>query len=388
MSSAYNLKALWALKVLKEARHWYEAKFISAEQWGAVQQHYQSKAYHPNLAIRILLFIATSIAMSGVNGLLISMVIEAPDMVKAAFALVAGICALYLAEKALIQNNNHYRSGVVEAITYFSCAYIIGGVGLMTDWNEHLLFVAAILIFLFISVRFLDLICTALATLTLAGFVFYECYEAGGIIRQLIPFLVMGVFAGVYFFVRGLHRNERYSLWDDNLSLTEVLSLVLVYAGGNYFIVREGSIALLNLSLAEGEDIPFAWIFYGFTVLMPLILLYRGVRLRSLLLLRLGVLTLSLSVLTFRYYFSIAPPEIELTVCGVILLGLTTGLYSYLKIPRQGFTREKLLSRATIGSDMAAFAVSQTMGGNVAKPDESFKGGGGSFGGGGASGDF
>lgn len=388
MSSAYDLKELRALKVLKEARHWYEAKFISAEQWGAIQQNYQSKVYHPNLAIRILLFIATSIAMSGVNGVFVVMLVEAPKTIQAALALMAGVGGLYLTEKALIQKNNHYRSGVVEAITYYSCAFIIGGVGFMADWNEHVLFVTAILIFLFISVRFLDLICTALAVLTLAGFVFYECYEAGGIIQQLIPFLVIGVFAGVYFFVRGLHRDERYSLWGDNLSLTEILSLVLVYSGGNYFIVREGSIALLNLSLTEGEDIPFAWIFYAFTALMPLILLYRGVRLRSLLLLRLGVLILALSVLTFRYYFSIAPPEIALTVCGVILLGLTTWLYAYLKIPRKGFTREKLLSRATIGSDMAAFAVSQTMGGNVANPDESFKGGGGSFGGGGASGDF
>jgi uncharacterized membrane protein YgcG len=63
-------------------------------------------------------------------------------------------------------------------------------------------------------------------------------------------------------------------------------------------------------------------------------------------------------------------------------------LFNYLKIERGGFTRDKLLSRQLVSNDVTAFAVSQTMGGNVTKPDESFKGGGGSFGGGGASGDF
>ena len=69
-------------------------------------------------------------------------------------------------------------------------------------------------------------------------------------------------------------------------------------------------------------------------------------------------------------------------------MGVTAWLYSYLRIPRSGFSRDKLLSRETVSSNVTAFAVSQTMGGNVTKPDESFKGGGGSFGGGGASGDF
>jgi uncharacterized membrane protein YgcG len=93
-------------------------------------------------------------------------------------------------------------------------------------------------------------------------------------------------------------------------------------------------------------------------------------------------------VFTFKYYFSLGPPEITLTIAGAILLAITGWLMSYLKTPRHGFTREQLITKKWDNVNLTGFVVSQTLGGNVAKPDEQFKGGGGQFGGGGASGSF
>lgn len=388
MNCAYDTRELRHLQVLKEAAHWHRIKFITAEQWTAIRLAHPCKLYHPNLVIRVLLFIATWIAILGVNGIFFLLVSEMPETVKGVLALFGGAGALVLADKALVQRNSHYRSGVVEGVIYSGAGYMVLGLGLITDWNVHLLFLSALGALSYVAYRYLDWIATTFAVLTLAGFLFYECYEVGGIFRQIIPFVIMISFSLVYLLAQRAKRLERWMLWEDNLLIAQVLSLLLVYAGGNYLVVRECSIALLNMTLVEGDDIPFAFIFYAFTAVMPLVLLYRGVQLRSLMLLRLGVVTLVLSVLTFRYYFSIAPPEVALTVGGAIVLGVTAWLYRYLQTIRNGFTREKLLSRAAVSNDLAAFAVSQTMGGNVHKPDESFKGGGGSFGGGGASGEF
>lgn len=388
MSSAYDARELHNLHTLKESAHWHRVKFISDDQWTAIRSAYPCKLYHPNLIIRILLFIATWIAISGANGIFFLFVNEMSESAQGVMALLGGSGAMYITDKKLIQANFHYRSGVVEALIYCASGYIVLGIGLITDWNIHLLFLSALCILCYVAYRYLDLIATTFAILTLAGFLFYECYEMGGIFRQVIPFVIMISFGLVYFLAKQAKRDERWMLWGDNWLVTEVLSLLLIYGGGNYLVVRECSIALLNMTLAEGEDIAFALIFYGFTAIMPLVLLYRGIQLRNLMLLRLGVGTLVLSVLTFRYYFSIAPPEVALTVGGAIVLGVTAWMYAYLRTVRNGFTRDKLLSRAAISNDLAAFAVSQTMGGNVQKPDESFKGGGGSFGGGGASGDF
>ncbi len=388
MNCAYDTRELRHLQVLKEAAHWHHVKFVTAEQWTAIRLAYPSKLYHPNLVIRILLFIATWIAISGVNGIFFLLVNEMPETLQGVLSILGGAGAMVLVDKVLVQTNNHYRSGVVEAVIYCGVGYMVLGMGLITDWNVHLLFLAALGALSYVAYRYLDLIATTFAIFTAAGFLFYECYEMGGIFRQIIPFVIMISFSLVYFLAQRAKRLERWMLWEENLLIAQVLSLLLIYTGGNYLVVRECSIALLNMSLMDGQDIPFAFIFYTFTAVMPLALFYRGVQLRSLMLLRLGVVTLVLSVLTFRYYFSIAPPEVALTVGGAIVLGVTAWLYSYLQTIRNGFTREKLLSRAAVGNDLAAFAVSQTMGGNVHKPDESFKGGDGSFGGGGASGDF
>jgi len=388
MKPVYDPAELMNLQVLKEAKHWHRQKFISTEQWSAICAAHPSKLYHPNMVIRVLLFIASWIAISGANGLFFMFISNMPKVVQALFALAGGVGGGYFARKILVENNHHFRSGVVEAIIYCAGGYVVTALGVLSNWNVHLLFLASIAVLAFLAFRYLDLICTTLGVLVLAAFIFYESYEMGGIFRQLIPFIVILCFSALYFLARQAKRDERWNLWSDNLLLTQALCLLLVYAGGNYFVVRECSVALLNMTISEGGDIPFAVIFYAFTALMPLLLIARGSQLRSLLLLRLGAATLILSVLTFRHYFSIAPPEVALTAGGVVVLLFTAWLYSYLKVLRNGFTREPLLSRAAVGAELTAFAISQTMGGNVSRPDDSFKGGGGSFGGGGASGDF
>lgn len=388
MKPVYDIQELLNLTLLKEASHWHRQKFISTEQWTAIRAAYPCKLYHPNVMIRILLFIATWVAISGGTGLFFMVVMEMTEILRALFAITAGVAGFYFARILLVENSNHFRSGVVEAVIYSSAGFIFGGTGFLTDWNPHLLFLTGIGILIFCASRFLDWLCTALAVLTVAGFLFYECFELGGIFRQIIPLVIIFFFSGIYFLSRDAKRKEKWATWEDNLLIVEVLCLLLIYAGGNYLVVRECSVEMLNMSIAEGEDIPMAIFFYAFTAMLPIILLYRGVQLRSIMLLRVGVGTLVLSVLTFRHYYSIAPPEIALTFGGAIILGATAWLYSFLRTPRGGFTRKKLLSRDAVGRDLTAFAISQSMGGNVQKPDETFKGSGGTFGGGGSSGSF
>lgn len=388
MSCIYNTTELFNLQAVKEATHWYSQKFISGEQLAAIRAKYPSKLYHPNLAIRILLFIISSIAISGGTGLFFLMFNAVSESVIGVLSLLLGAGMLFFVRVIFVENSHHFRSGVVEAGAYCACGFIVGGLGLITDGNEHTVFLAAMAVCAYMSYRFLDLICHAIGILVLAGFIFYEAYQLGGVFRQIIPFLIIIAFSATYFLARALKKKENLSLWLDNLRLTEMISLMLVYTGGNYLVVRECSIEMLGMNLQPGEDIPFAVVFYAFTAGMPLLIIYRGIKLGSIMLIRIGVIMFALSVMTFRYYFSIAPPEVALTIAGMAILGLALWLFDFLKTPRGVFTRDKLLSRQFISSNVAAFAVSQTMGGNVVKQDDSFKGGGGSFGGGGASGDF
>jgi len=388
MKSIYDTQELLNLHAVKEVAHWRNQKFITDEQFSAIRTQYASKLYHPNFAIRILLFIASCIAISGAGGLFLVILDGMGDAGYGVMLLIFGLAMLFFVQKVLIDGHKHFRSGVVEACAYSAILSIVGGIGLITDGNEHILFLSGIGVCCYMSYRFLDLLCHIVGMLTLGGFIFYESYVAGGIFRQVVPFIMIPSFSGIYFLARRWKKNEEFALWSDNLKLTEIICLLFVYVAGNYLVVRECSLALLGVSLTQGEDIPFAFLFYGLTAGIPLLLIYRGIKLGSITLLRLGVIILVLSVLTFRHYFSIAPPEVALTLGGLVVLGLTVWLFKLLKVNRGVFTKDKQLSKQWISPEVAAFAVSQTMGGNTVRHEDTFKGGGGSFGGGGASGDF
>ncbi len=122
----------------------------------------------------------------------------------------------------------------------------------------------------FAAFRYLDLITTVAATGSLAGILFYNCFEAGGIFKQVIPFVFIFSFSVIYFLVRKLKSQNDLKIWGNNFLVLEIICLLLIYASGNYLVVRELSVNLMDLHLEEGEDIPFAFLFYLLTVAVPI----------------------------------------------------------------------------------------------------------------------
>ena len=390
MKSAYNQEWLYNLAVVKESKGWMKQHFISQEQFQKISEAYKSSFYHPNFIVRILLFIATVLALSGVTGLfsLFILGIDEGETFISSACIFYGVGSFFFLEKLFIQQNHHYKSGVNEALLYHACGFTIGGIMGVVDFNEHVGFLACLIILSFAAIRYLDLICTIAATLSLAGFVFYEFYNFGGIFQQIIPFIFILFFTPLYFFIKGIKKKSELKFWYNNLLIVEALSLLFIYVAGNYLVVRELSVEMMRLYLEDGQDIPFAFIFYGLTVLIPIAYLYFGIKNKDMVLLRVSLLVIAFSVFTFKYYFSLGHPEITLTIAGVVLLAISIALLNYLKIMRNGFTRENLIAEKWGNLNAEAFIISQTMGGNQATIKEEFKGGGGGFGGGGASGGY
>jgi hypothetical protein len=302
---------------------------------------------------------------------------------------VYGVASLAMLEKLFI-DNNHFKSGVTEALLYHACGFIIGGVGGLSGFdNTQLILITSLIVFTFSGWRYLDLLCTMAAFLSLAGILFYNLYQAGGIVQQLIPFVFLLVFGFVYGCFKKLKSLVHLKLWGYNLLVVESLSLILMYASGNYLVVRELSINLLELSLEPGQDIPFAFVFYLLTVAIPIGYLYFGIKNKDLVLLRVSLVLLAFSAFTFKYYYSLGHTEITLLVSGTILVVLAITLMRYLKAIRGGFSGENIMSRQWQVMNVEALLISQTMGGNQmgnASPGET--GGGGGSGGGGASSGF
>jgi hypothetical protein len=383
---AYNVQSLQNLLLLKEAKTWKKSGIISADQLDEIKKIYTCSFYHPNWIIRLLLFLATLLGLSGVSGILALMVNDAGTESICIMSIMYGLVSLFTTDLILIRGNNHYKSGVTEALLYHSIGFIIGGIFVLTDFKETPILWASFLVCSLIAWRYLDLLCTIIA-FGLGAYIFFDAlYSGNALTQQLIPVLFIVVYASGLFLVRRLKSSSRYDDWHYVLLTLEVGCLIIVYAAGNYFVVRELTVNLIYGGFFEEADIPFAWLFYFLTVAIPVLYLYVSIRKKDIVLLRVSLAAIAFSVFTFKYYFSLGHPEITLTVAGLFLLLITAYLLIYLKSPKNGFTRENIFTEKWGSSALQAIVISQTLGGN--KVTTVPKQEGGSFGGGGASGDF
>jgi hypothetical protein len=205
-------------------------------------------------------------------------------------------------------------------------------------------------------------------------------------LQQIIPIVFIVLFTPLYFLFKKTQTKVNAEPWENCLILLEALCLMLVYAAGNYFIVRELSVSMMGLNLEEGQDIPFAFVFYFLTIVIPVIYLYFGIKNKDLVLLRVSLIAIAFSVFTFKYYYSLGHHEITLTISGVILLSISLYLFRYLKTPQHGYTRENLLKEKWASANPEAIVIAQTLGGNQVSTNDTS--GGGSFSGGGSTDSF
>jgi hypothetical protein len=389
MNSAYNPTWLRHLHIIKACKQWADKTLITPEQLAAIRQEHPVSFFHPNLFIRILLFLATFIALAGVTGLLGLFFIEAMNNEEAALvlSLVYGLVSFVVLDRLFIHSNRHYKSGVTEALLYHAAGFTIFGASALFDYNDTTLVVICMVVFSFAAFRYLDLISTVCAFCSVAYFLFSQLYQAGGIVQQLIPIAMIVCFTPVYFGVKKIQKRPASEPWDDVLLVIEALSLLLVYAAGNYLVVRELSAELMYLVIEPGSDIPFAFLFYALTVVIPIAYLYFGLKRKDLVLIRVSLAVIAFSVFTFKYYYSLGHPEISLTVAGACLITVTLLIFRYLKTPKHGYTRDSILEEAWSNANLEGFVVSQTLGGNQAAVPEQ-QGGGGDFGGAGSTESF
>lgn len=388
MRSAYNAEWLRNLSLVKEAKAWSKSNFISNEEYTAIANAYPCNFYHPNLIIRILIFVASLLGLAGITGLFAIFFSDMNEDGMATMAIIYGLVSFVILEKIVIEGNHHYKSGVTEALLYHSIGFTLIGLAVVMDFDEQGILWTCLLVFAFAAFRYLDLISTAVALCLGAYLLFYYLYEFGGFLQQLIPIIFLVAFTPFYFLVNSMRKNKKWDEWGNGLLITEAFCLLVIYAAGNYFVVRELSTNLMFLELAEGQDIPLAWVFYLLTVLVPVLYLYVGITKKDIVMLRVSLVVLAFSVFTFKYYFSLGHPEITLTLAGAILLGVTVAVLRYLKTPKNGFTRESVLTEKWANTNAEAFIISQTLGGNKIPESATNNGGGGSFGGGGSSGEF
>ncbi|MEO7766927.1 MAG: hypothetical protein ABIS01_05855, partial [Ferruginibacter sp.] len=177
-------------------------------------------------------------------------------------------------------------------------------------------------------------------------------------------------------------------LYYNCVKVLSISALVSLYFSGNYYVVKEAGTALLNLDVAKNGDLPIKWLFWLFTIVIPFVYIARGIQKKDIILIRIGLLLVAMIVFTIRYYYTIAPIELIMVLAGLILLAFSYGLTHYLKVPKYGFTNIEVDPVNPVEKmHLESIILAQTFS-SQPTTSESKGFGGGSFGGGGASGDF
>ncbi|MFT4752779.1 MAG: hypothetical protein ACI9GM_000570 [Salibacteraceae bacterium] len=387
---AFNTNNLRHFKLNTEAERWNKSKVITNEQLEQIELAHPISFYHPPAWLRIILSIAVTLGVLALWGFFVISVLggigDSESIIPILLAFTGVLCIALL--EYLIQSNNHYKSGVTEALMFIGFSFLIMGfVGF--DSSEYAYSFAILIVGLIMFLRYSNLFGSLIALGGLSFIVFMILYELGPMIQGFLPIVFFAFFTGLYFLRQSLQDSIKWYYTECVLVLDSSL-LILIYLSMNYYVVRELSAELMHLRIEPGEDIPFAFLFYAFTVLVPIGYLTHGILKKKILFIRIGVLLLFASVITYKIYYSSGHPEITLTIVGILITSVTIWLINKLKQPVNGFTREQLLTQEGLNAHTESIIISTTMGGNsndqLIENDPGM--GGGEFGGGGAGGEF
>jgi hypothetical protein len=388
---AYNLQWSENNFLQKTAQKWLKQGFLTKEQSLEIVKNYPHDYYDPNIFLKIGLFVFTTLAASvSVSLMSIFLYWVYESHLNAGLViqslLVGGIFLLLL--ESLIKSRKLYHSGVDNALIYMALGSFCTAIYFLFEelnpptWFFLMLFLP---LFVVVTIRYAEsVVCTLTYFLILGIFVTIALESFWG--KTLLPFIVMIVSTEMYFIVKKLSSRKDYLYYETCLTILKTLSLFTFYLGGNYLIVREGNALINNLYLSISPQVAFAPSFYFFTTIIPLTYIFFGLRSRDRLILILGLITLGFSIFTYRFYFSIIPIEITLTVGGILLIALSGGLIQYLKTEKNGFTYQP--DDEFEGFDLEALLMSQIVQSKIPQQGDTFRFGGGETGGGGAGGNY
>ncbi|MFD0765188.1 hypothetical protein ACFQZI_10015 [Mucilaginibacter lutimaris] len=390
----YNKEWLHNKQVAEQVQTDMREGSITPEEFAKIRAAYAFYFYLPRLVIRVGLFILTLIILLFSGGLLSLFAAEARIIDTPAYPMVLGVIC-YVVLEHLVKNNRYLHSGPDNALLYVS-ATLFGGGFIWTISKMNLTFAEASICAAFIcmmcvylTVRFADVITALAACISFFAFVYFTYGKVGSVGLATMPFMIMVAAGGLFYLMNRLGKDIRNINYENCIDFAKIISLITLYAAGNYFVVNRLNNMLNNLDDSH-TTIPLGFIFWIWTMLVPVLYVLIGIRKKSSMFLRLGLLAAVAAVATFRNYYHLMPIEVALTLAGAILLAASYTVIQYLKKRPNGIT----YAEPEVHSNFDKLNIEGLIVGQATShlpnaqnhPTERF--GGGSGGGGGSSGDF
>ena len=392
----FNKEWLHNLRIQEQAQSYRDKGYINNDEFKLARQRYAVGFYMPNPFVRAGLFLLTLLIVTVGDGLL-SLMASAGNMIASPIWSFFLAVISYAALEAIIHAEQHFRSGVDDALELIVACQFATGFGIMLaktqgyDGNTlRLIFsIFLFIVTLLLTLRFLNRLTAAIAVASLFAAFFFAWNGVTSAGLATAPFLLMILSAVTYLIALRIGKKPELVYYKDCISMIENVSLLVIYASGNYYIVQTlGNV--LGPDKNVNKPLPLGGFFWSYTMLMPLVFVFYGLKRKDAIRLRIGLILIVAAVATFRNYYHLFPAEIMLTLAGIFTILVAWLTIRYLATPKNGFTytepgEKLLLDYLRVESLITAQSVANMP--SAPKHDDS-RFGGGDFGGGGASESF
>ncbi len=373
--------------LLEEAKKLYEQRFISKTQLQDIKQQLPALKTHNNVLIRIGFYFLGCLLISSIMGVLALFTISLADhhfgLMMFIYTLLAFGGSEFLA-RAQQQFGYGLDDAFILAFQGFFCATIA-----ITFESPLAAFVTLFFISLLACIRYVHTVSILLSLIGVTGAICYTVLELKLISSSFLPFILFILATILYAVFLKFSKNKKAYYYTNPILILQGFSLLLAYFSLNYLAVRELSESLLGLTIAKGKDIPFAFLFYGFTFLTPLFYLAYSLFSKDRLMLIIGILTFGFSVFTIRFYYHILPIEVALILGGTVLFAIAFLAIRKLKDKETGLTFKPARgSEIAILANIEAVVVSTQVDLKLPESQDKMPFGGGGFSGGGSGGKY
>lgn len=385
---AYNKTWLANLSLQEDTKENLNRGCIAAEEFKSIKDKYPVGFYTPGLFARVGLFILTLIVVGFANGVLSLLFASASNIVETSGWMFFLAILSYIALEIIVSSKHHYRSGVDDALLFISALLSCLTFAMLFS-RYNVVFYAPVsgaifILSLYFTIRFADMLMAALCCVSLLAFVYFGWTKLTPAGMMTIPFVIMLISGGLYWFSNNFSRQELAINYHSCFIVAQLIFLLGLYAAGNYYIAQTLGDDSNGLS---PKPVPIGAFFWAWTMIVPFLYLGCGIFKKDTILLRLGLVLIAAAIATFRYYYHVMPLDLALSIGGALLLGIAYAVMKYLKTPKYGFTyAEPIAENMMDHLKVESLIVAETFAKVSATPAEhQNRFGEGDFGGGGSS---
>lgn len=332
----YDKKKLQNEVLADEADTLYKGGFISKDQKKLIEKELPVFKNQSNILVRIGFFLLGSLLYSSICGMVSLFGLHSEHIYfQICFYLFA---AIGFGGSELLGRQHYHSHGLDDAFILGTILNLGIAVAITTEGYEMIIALVVAIAALFMFLRYLHVLSMLVFCISVTAFLFFGMFEFGETGKAILPFTAM-IFAGVLYIVTKKmidKLNENY--YYNGLLLANSFCLVLFYFSCNYLVVRELSAELLGIDVKQGTDIPFAFFFYAFTVIVPIVYLVQALKTKDRIMLWLSFLAIAFSIYTIRFYYSVLPIETALTLGGIALFFVAYFSIKKLKEKESGLT--------------------------------------------------